>query len=428
MKPLCVIQAPYATRSGYGDMARDLIRHVIDMNRYEVKLVSMPWGGTPLTALDPVNDSKLIEYTQTPPVQLSRPPEVFIQISVPNEFQPIGKYNIGITAGIETTICSPEWIQGMNRMDLILTTSEHSKGVLAGTEITVQDQDGTPKGLLKLEKPIEVLHNCIHTDIFRKIGADEISNSINQEFSQIKEDFCFLFVGHWLAGGLRHDRKNVGLLVDTFCRTFSNIRSPKRPALILKTSGAGFSIVDREEILSKISAIRDQFGTSAPNVYVLHGDLSDVQMNEVYNHPKVKAHVSFTKGEGFGRPLLEATMSKKPVIASGWSGHMDFLNPKDAILLAGEIKQVDQGSVWPGVIIPESSWFNVDEQFAMKALLHVYQNHSRTFDGTMRLAKKNSAGFSYQAIYDKTVEIFDKYVPKFAVPIPMKLPSLKKVG
>ena len=55
-------------------------------------------------------------------------------------------------------------------------------------------------------------------------------------------------------------------------------------------------------------------------------------MNELYNHPKVKAMVSMTKGEGYGRPLAEFGLSKKPIIASGWSGQCRFPNSRYILL------------------------------------------------------------------------------------------------
>ena len=56
-----------------------------------------------------------------------------MQITIPSEFQPIGKYNIGVTAGIETTVAPGDWIEGINRMNLTLTSSEHSKKVFLDT-------------------------------------------------------------------------------------------------------------------------------------------------------------------------------------------------------------------------------------------------------------------------------------------------------
>lgn len=428
MRPICVIQAPFATRSGYGDQSREIIRHIIAMDKYDVKLVSIPWGATPMNALSDDNprDLPIIERISEIPLKLPRQPELFIQITVPNEFKPIGKYNIGITAGIETTLCSPEWIEGMNRMDLILTTSEHSKRVLQKSAYEKRDQSGNPIGQLALEKPIEVLHNCMDTDIFKFIPSSEISDPINEAFDTIEEDFCFLFVGHWLKGGYGEDRKNIGVLVRTFCETFKVFK--KKPALILKTSGAGFSILDQEDILGKIRSIKESVGNNCPNVYLLHGNLTEREMNELYNHPKVKVHISFTKGEGFGLPLLQATQSNKPVIASGWSGQLDFLNPQDALLIGGELKKVEPGAVWKGVIVPESEWFNVDIAMAKRALHHAYTNYGRLLDGAYRLAKKCKKQFSIEANREQLTKIFDEYVPKFAIPVPMKLPTLKKVS
>lgn len=429
MKPLCVIQAPYDTRSGYGEMARDIIRHIIGLDRYEVKLISLGWGACPMGVLDP-NDPKdvdLIRFTCQPPIQLTRQPELFVQISVPNEFQAVGKYNIGITAGIETTLCSKEWIDGCNRMDLILTISEHSKRVFENTEVKQVNQQGQEVGITKLTKPIEVLHNCVHTDVFRHISLDDIPSSIRFTLKEVKEDFNFLFVGHWLKGNVGEDRKNVGLLVKVFCEAFKNKVGANRPGLILKTSGATFSIMDRNEILDKIRQIRASAGPNAPNVYLLHGELTEEEMNGLYNHPKVKAHISFTKGEGFGRPLLEATQSGKPVMASGWSGHLDFLTPEESVLFGGELKQVEASAVWENVIIPESQWFNVDYNHAARAMQFMMKHYGKFTDNARKLAKRNANKFSYAAIQERTRELMDKYVPRFAMPMPLKLPTLRKV-
>ena len=70
--------------------------------------------------------------------------------------------------------------------------------------------------------------------------------------------------------------------------------------LIMKTSGAGFSVIDREDILKKIRNKKTvKCKKTLPSVYLLHGDFTDDEMNELYNHPKVKAHVNITHGEGF---------------------------------------------------------------------------------------------------------------------------------
>lgn len=427
-KPMCIIQSPFETRSGYGDMARDIIRHIIELDLYDVKLISLPWGATPMNALDPIKDAELISRILIPPVQLPKQPELFIQISVPNEFQPMGLYNIGITAGIETTLISVPWIEGCNRMNTIWTISEHSKQVLLSTQAEERNAQGITINSKKVTVPVEVLHNCIHTDIFRKISSNEIPSSIEDMMLNIKEKFTYLFVGHWLKGNMGEDRKNVGLLIKIFCETFRQISSIHKPALILKTSGAGFSLLDREDILNKIKQIRASVGVGCPNVYLLHGELTEQEMNGLYNHPKVKVHVSFTKGEGFGRPLLEAVMSGKPVMASGWSGHLDFLTPEEAILIPGEIKQVEPGAVWENVIIPQSGWFNIDHNAAATALMATFRQYDKFLLNAKRLAKNNIDKFNYDAIKKATSDLIEKYVPEFAVEIPVELPVLKKLG
>lgn len=427
MKPICIIQGPFATRSGYGDMARDIVRHIIELDRYDVKLVSTGWGACPMNALEEGRDDEILKRIEVPPIQLPRQPELFIHITVPNEFQKVAKYNIGITAGIETTLCSPEWIEGCNRMDLVLATSEHSANVLTHTQVQQKDDQGNVVNTMKVTVPVDVLPNCVHTDIFNRIDAKQIPVTIKSEIDQIKESFNYLFVGHWLKGGFGEDRKNISLLVKVFCETFKHVPAASRPALVLKTSGAGFSIMDQDECLEKIRQVRETVGENCPNVYLLHGELTEEEMNGLYNHPKIKAHVSFTKGEGFGRPLLEASMSQKPIIASGWSGHVDFLNKDDAILVGGELKNVEPGAVWQGVIIPESQWFNVNPNDAANALYYVFKNHGKAQDGAFRLAAKNKKAFSYEAVLDRTRALLDKYVPETPTFQPIQLPALKKL-
>ena len=166
-KPKMVVFAPIATRSGYGDMGRDIVRHFIEYDKFDVSIISAPWGDTPMTALNAENpkDKMLLDRIITN--QLTAQPEVFVHIGIPSEARPIGKYNILCTAGIETTISSAQWIEACNRMDLVLTISEHSKRVFENSKYGFRNANGT-EGTLELTKPIEVLHNCIDTKVFGK--------------------------------------------------------------------------------------------------------------------------------------------------------------------------------------------------------------------------------------------------------------------
>ena len=357
-KPVCLVTAPVATRSGYGAHSRDIVRALIKLNRYEVKIWNVRWGSCSMNALnegDPNDDMIIDRILKTP--QLPKQPEIHMHIVIPNEFQPSGKFNIGITAGLEKTACPPKWLQGMNKMNMNIVPSKFVKDTMTSIAFDIQnDKSKQVEGQLKIEKPIEVLFEGVDTNIFKK--TKEFSKELVDEMKNVKENFNFLYVGHWLQGKLGHDRKDTGMLVKVFLETFKNIENA--PGLIMKSSGATFSILDREDILNRINQIKDTIKGDLPNIYLLHGDFTDDEMNELNNHPKVKAHVNITHGEGFGRPLLEATISEKPVIASNWSGHVDFLPKGLAVLLGGGLENVPKDSFPEDMYVEGSQWFTVN--------------------------------------------------------------------
>ena len=425
-KPLVLVTAPVATRSGYGSHSRDICRSLISMDKYNVKIFPVRWGTTPQNALndaDP-NDKVIIDRLMVD-VNLERQPDVHIHIVIPNEFQPVAKYNIGITAGIETTACPPEWVEGMNRMDLNIVPSKFTKETLENMSFDRVDEQSKEKiGELKVNKPIEVLFEGTDTNIFKKTKV--FSKELTDKFSKIKEDFCFLFVGHWLQGDLGNDRKDLGMLVKTFLETFKNVKNS--PALLMKSSGATFSLIDKREMLVKIEDIKNTVDAKVlPNIYLLHGDLTDDEMNELYNHPKVKSHVTFTHGEGFGRPLLEASISQKPVIAPNWSGHVDFLTKNLSVLLSGSMKKVSKQSFQKGIYVKDSYWFTVNYQMASKVLKNVFQNYKRFALNSAKQGTINKSRFSLNKMTEIFEKILDDNVPEFPKEVKLKLPKLKKV-
>ena len=425
-KPTCLVTAPVATRSGYGAHSRDIVRSLIKLDRYDVKIWSVRWGSTPMNALnvDDENDKIIIDRILSTP-ELPQQPDLHIHIVIPIEFQPIAKYNIGITAGLETTACPPEWIQGMNRMNMNIVPANFVKDTLSKVQFDIQDdKTGQKQGVLKNEKPIEVLFEGTDTNIFKQ--TNEFSKEFVDEMGNIDEEFCFLYVGHWLQGRLGQDRKDTGMLVKVFCETFKNMK--KQPALVMKTSSASFSVIDRENMLNKIKDIKSQIKGKCPPVYLIHGDFTDEEMNELYNHPKVKAPVTFTHGEGFGRPLLEASISGKPVIAPRWSGHVDFLDSKYTIPLNGSLTKVQKGSFPDNFFVEGSEWFTVNYQKASTTLRNVYRSHKKYTANAKRLSTQNSKNFSLDAMTTQFGKILDKYVPQFPEQVSLQLPKLKKIG
>lgn len=427
-KPVCVIQGPVFNRSGYGDWATTIAKSLVRQDKYDVKILPTRWGNCQTKRFieelkDPSDQLLFSKFLQK---GLDKQPELFIQVTIPNEFQKVGKYNIGMTAGIETTACAGEWIEGVNRMDLTIGLSNHVKKVFQDTKYKKKHQNGQEE-VIEVTKPIEVCFWGANTEIYKK--TDVIEETIDSVLSKIPEKHGFLFVGQWTHPGLYNDRKDIGNLIKTFCNAFKNFDPNNRPCLILKTNGAGYSTVDRFEILDRINKIRNSVSDNSPNVYLIHGELNDIEMNSLLNHPKVISHVSFTHGEGFGHPMLLSTLSGKPLLAPNWSGHLDYLNPTNANLLPGTLVDVDRKSVndW---IIKESKWFKVSYSLAEDKLKYIYQNRNneKLIQKAEYLRAENAEKFSLEAMDKKLWTLLDKYVPEFATENKFVLPKLKSVG
>lgn len=414
-KQTILFRGPVQTRSGYGAHARDLLFALREMNTFDIKIDSCIWGLTPMNALDESN-----EYHQwilnNIVTKFEGMPDIYIQVTVPNEFRRYGKFNIGITAGIETTVAPKDWIDGCNVMDLIITTSNFSRDVLLST---VYNENEKTTGRLvkqhKIEKPIKVLFEGVDTKIYKN------TTDINLDLD-IKEDFAFLFVGHWLKGDLGQDRKDVGMLIKLFGETFKD--SENQPALILKTSSAGFSVKERENLRKKIQSLVNGV-KNPPPIYLLFGDLSDNEMNSLYNNHKIKVMVTMTKGEGFGRPLLEFSMTGKPIIASNWSGHKDFLPIDKAIMLGGTLTDVHKSAI-DNFIIKDSKWFTANYNEVKEVLSIIKKDYNQFLEKSELLREENSINFSIE----KMIEVFRGYLKDYTI-VPehktLKLPKLNKI-
>ena len=417
-KTIVVVSCPIDTYSGYGARARDFVK-ALDKNKYDVKILAQRWGSTRFGYLEDHQEHELQSMIVP---QLTAQPDVWIQVTVPNEFQKVGKFNIGLTAGMETDICPPEWVQGCNNMDLILVSSEHGKSSLVNTKYSTETKSGIAQGELKVSTPVEVLFEGVDLDKYTVL-KDTLDSNIVTELDTIKESFCYLFVGHWLQGNVGHDRKNVGWMVKVFLETFRNKKNA--PALILKTQHANASILDREALLQKINSIRKEVSGRLPNIYIIHGELSDSEINQLYNHSKVKAMVNLTKGEGFGRPLLEFSLTGKPIIASGWSGHLDFLNKEFTTLVGGVLHPVDKSTIQKGLIVEGSKWFQADETQSSRAFKDVYSNYKQHSESGKRQRHYAKTNFSIDNMSTLLDSILSQYVPEFAQQVQLELPKLE---
>ena len=415
-KPTLVFQSPCFTRSGYGDHSRDLLKSLRKMDKYDIKIIPLRWGNTPQNNVDGESDFGrwMLERVIT---EVSDKPDVFIQVSVANEFSAKGGYNIGITAGVETTICPKDFIDGCNNMDLIIVPSNFTRQNIGGTVYQQKDEaSGQIVGEIKVTKPIEVLFEGVDTEIFSKGSGKNV-------LENVKEDFNFLIVGHWLKGDLGQDRKDIGMAIKTFATVFQYLPKDKRPGLIVKTSHAGFSVIDREATREKLEGVLKSFGDKCPSVYLIHGDMEESDMSNLYHHPKVKAMISFAKGEGYGRPMAEFTLTGKPIIASGWSGQLDFLPAEHSVLLEGSLTAVHESAA-DQFCMKEAQWFSVNYSNAANKLYDVYNNYNTYSKQSEGLKTNTLNNFTLDKMNDRFTQMLEHYVKVQPKLVPFNIPKV----
>lgn len=434
-KKTLIVISPMQSRSGYGQHSRLIIRSLMAIpevvEKYDISLISIKWGGTPLNALDLSNEQDAMLFKMILPNNvIQTQPDVSIHITIPSEFQRIGKKSFGISALTESSILPSNMIEGLNKVDMTIVPSEFTKNVAINSTIEKIDKNtNTVVESIKVNTPLEVLFEGLDLGIYDKnnVVTGDLSKTIS---NVVEESFAYLFVGHWMSAPLGQDRKDVGMLVYTFFNTFKNKK--KKPALILKTSGAGFSMVERDQILNYIEQIKDLlreqgFQGKFPSVYVLNGNLTELEMNELYNHPKVGAMVTFTHGEGFGLPLLEFSITGKPIIASNYSGHLDFLNPDYCELLPGSMIKIEKTAQneW----ITDSEWFQVNYQYAGQLLVDMFENYDKFLVRSRKHPKYTKDNFSFERMTEKLKQILDRYglFKDNSSENIIKLPQLRKV-
>ena len=424
--------APFNTRSGYGDHARSIYYSIMDRDDLDVKCIDVKWGTTPRNHLNPEvpRHKKLLDsFISAGNVKVQ--PDVYIDIRIPNEFQNPGKFNIGVTAGVETDVVSAEFLMGCNKMNLIIVPSNFTAETFKRCHYDKnQEVDGEQQkvGQVELERPIEVLFEGVDTDIYRPLNSSEIKSDFTDELNNLlKEDFVYLHVGQLTRGKYGEDRKNIPLMLKCFLQAFTN--NPNSPALLLKINGANFSVLDRKETVARIDEIKNKFSEAdiIPNVYLLHGDLTIKEMAMLYNNPKIKGFVSCTHGEGFGRPMLEASCCGLPVIASKWSGQMDFLNDKESLMINGHLGEIPDSQVWEPIVVKPGQWYNVNEADVIRKFRMFHKKFRIINKKGKRLGRTNHRKFSLTNMAKKFNSTLDEILKSIPNPVALNLPKLKKV-
>ena len=373
-----LVKGPALSLSGYGEQTRFALRVLREQKEiFDIYLMNIPWGRTGWVTEDTeeVGWIHMLMAKTHSFIQQKGQFDISLQVTIPNEFEKIAPVNIGYTAGIETTKVAPQWIDKARLMDKIIVASNHSKDTFNNTEYKLKNEQTGEIIDFRNTTPIEVVHFPV-----KNVEPQEI----NVDF---KTDFNFLSVAQW------GPRKNIETTIKCFLEEF---KDDENVGLVLKANIAKNSLGDKLSCEKRINAIKNNYKDAKCKIYFLHGNMTDAEMASLYRHPKIKALISTTHGEGFGLPLFEAVCAGLPVIAPKWSGHIDFLMApvkedgktkmrNHFVPIDFDLAMVQKEAVWDGVIQADSQWCNVKEYSVKESMRNMFKNYGTPLSRAKKL-------------------------------------------
>ena len=414
MKIKTLLKAPLETQSGYGVHSRQIFEALISDPLFDVSVESLNWGNcsyeTHVTDLS-TKIKQAVEKRAIETQQGQNEYDLFIHVTIPQEYEKRGKFNIGVSALCETDRISPQWIQKMNEMDLNIVPSEHAKNIAKRTVADWHNQNTGEKGQFKVEKPVVVCAEGIDTTLFTEKPYQDLLKL------ELEPDFCFLHIGQWGGGDFGEDRKNISNLLKYFCETF---RNRKDVGLVLKTNMGKNDAAGFDAVKSRIANLRHAIGIPAaecPPLYLIHANLTTEEMADLYNHPKIKAFVTLTHGEGFGIPVAEAAAVGLPIMATNWSGHLDILQDGKFVSFEHELKDIPERSVWDPVLIKGSRWACVNEEDVKKKMDKISRSISKPKEWAKELAVKVKEKFDLKVTNDFFINTVKQHMLKDSIAV-----------
>lgn len=380
-----LLRGPFLTNSGYGVHARQVARWAF--NKFPEQSVfcqPLPWGNTPwLLNGDGENGliGKVIEASkkQLPKYSLT------LQVQLPNEWdENLGEVNIGITAGIEADKVNPSWIPHVHKMSLVVVPSEFSRRAFLAVDPSLANKI--------VVIPESFLDECV--------SAEPLHLELSTPFN-------FLLFGQ-ITGNPDTDRKNTFYAIRWFCEVF---KDRDDVGLVVKTNMGRNSTIDKrvsQHILSQI--LMESKLTQNPKVYLLHGTMTNKEVAGLYKNPKIKALFSFTKGEGFGLPMLEAAACGLPIIATNWSAHTEFLKTPGFLSVDYDLKPTTPADSVKSLFHPEGKWAVVKEESAKKRLLKFYENSKIPVEAAKKQMSEVQERYSFESVSKKYDEVLSTYL------------------
>jgi len=384
-----LLRGPFLTSSGYGVHSRQIARHFLENYKdCNIKIEPLNWGLTSWK-INPEDEDGLIgKIMSRTGDKFSGKPDLSVQIQLPNEWDSnLAKVNVGVTAGIETDKCNPSWIECINKMNAVIVPSKHVKDTFENTSKNITT-------------PIEIIPESFHDSFLGE--PKDLNLDLNTNFN-------FLLVGQLTAQTPEEDRKNTFYAIKWFCEQF---KERKDVGLIVKTNRGRNTTLDYKVVLNMFTKlIREVRVGDYPKIHFLHGNLSTPQMNSLYRDQSIKALLAPTKGEGYGLPILESAVCGLPVIATNWSGHLDFMKLGKFISLDYSLIPISQQRTDNNIFIEGSKWaMPYEEDFKRKIEKFVKKGDSIPKKWALDLAEKLKENYSHQKISKIYLEFFKEYL------------------
>ncbi len=375
-----LIRGPLLNSAGYGVHSRQIFSYAQSRGHNIVSQVT-PWGICPYY-INPEYEDGLIGDIINSCSNDSTSYDVSFQIQLPNEWDSeIANFNIGVTAGVETDKCHPEWVNCLNKMDLVIVPSKHTKKTFENSG--------------KITTKIEVIPEYIQPAILEK-KLDPMELEVNTKFN-------FLMFGLITGQSPDTDRKNTFYGIKWLCEAF---KDDPDVGIIIKTNLGRMSVIDRGDTLKVLNKLLKEVRVGKyPKFYLSHGRMTVEELSAFYRSPNINVLVSFTRGEGYGLPLLEAASSSLPVMVTNWSGHTDFLNNIKFSSFEYDLINIHPERVDNTIFVDGAKWAHPRVEDVKKRLIKIKKSYKTPLEWAKNGSNYINKNFNQEKIFEKYDEV-----------------------
>ena len=389
MKKRVLLRAPVLSISGYGVHSRQIFKWLESRDDFDVSVQVLQWGNTSWMINSDFEDGLVGRIMKKTSIDDNDEKyDISVQVQLPDEWDPSkAKINIGVSAVVETDVCNSSWLERMDLMDHVVVPTEHVKTTIENTG--------------SVSTPIHVIPESYIESIDNKDIKETYLEGVDTSFN-------FLLIGQFTGDDPWNDRKNIFFTIKWFCETF---KDDTDVGLIIKVNHGRGIAIDRQLTKNTIKKLLSEVRKGDfPKIHVIHGNLSPDEIAGLYKRSDVKGLISLTRGEGFGLPLLEAAASGLPVIATNWSGHLDFLNLGKFIPIKYNIIEIPKNRIDNRIFMPGMKWADPIEEDFKKKIKKLKDKHSLPKKWAEELSSKVREEFSLTAIIKKYNTFYSDHV------------------